>query len=154
MTSPLRSRRGQRRRHRTRGQALVEFALVIPVFLLVLCGILDFGFLLYGRMTVINSAREGARAGITAPDTTTIPQYVQQAAEAAANGIAPGDLTITTVCVPNTGSCDFSSVPPAATAPGTGDSIKVTVAYTYHTFFPFLFGASIPLSSTVQMAVE
>ena len=32
-----------RRRKRTRGQALVEFALVIPIFLLVLCGILDFG---------------------------------------------------------------------------------------------------------------
>ena len=53
-----------RRSSRKRGQAMVEFALVIPIFMLVLSGILDFGFMLYSRMTVINSAREGARAAV------------------------------------------------------------------------------------------
>ncbi|MGZ6314992.1 MAG: TadE family protein, partial [Candidatus Limnocylindrales bacterium] len=48
-----------RRSTRKRGQALVEFAMVIPIFLLVLSGICDFGFMLYSRMSVINAAREG-----------------------------------------------------------------------------------------------
>ena len=52
---------------------MVEFALVIPVFLLVLCGILDFGFMLFSRMTVINAAREAARAAAIVTDRTTIP---------------------------------------------------------------------------------
>ena len=49
---------------RSRGQAMVEFALVVPIFLVVLCGILYFGFMLYSKMSIINAAREGAHYGI------------------------------------------------------------------------------------------
>ena len=56
-----------RRRRRTRGQALVEFALVLPVFLLLLCGVLDFGFMLFNQMTLGSAAREGARAAVIIP---------------------------------------------------------------------------------------
>lgn len=45
----------------TRGQNLVEFALVVPVFLLFLFGTLEFGWLLYVDHQVTNAAREGAR---------------------------------------------------------------------------------------------
>ena len=46
---------------RERGQALVEFALVLPVLLVLLCGIIDFGWLYYNQITLNNAAREGAR---------------------------------------------------------------------------------------------
>ena len=55
---------GTRRRN---GQSLVEFAVVLPVFLLVLAGILDFGLGLYSQMTIINASREGARFGVVDP---------------------------------------------------------------------------------------
>lgn len=45
----------------TRGQNVVEFALVLPVFLLFLFGTLEFGWLLYVDHQVTNAAREGAR---------------------------------------------------------------------------------------------
>jgi TadE-like protein len=56
---------GKRRRLRApeRGQGLVEFALVVPLFLLMLFVMLDFGFLLYSRLTVEYASREGARVG-------------------------------------------------------------------------------------------
>jgi Flp pilus assembly protein TadG len=44
-----------------RGAQLVEFALVLPVLLLVLAGILDMGFLFKDYQVVTNAAREGAR---------------------------------------------------------------------------------------------
>ena len=44
------------------GQALLEFALVLPLILMILCGILDFGWLFYNQLNVDNSAREAARA--------------------------------------------------------------------------------------------
>jgi Flp pilus assembly protein TadG len=50
-------------RRRDGGQALVEFALVLPVFLILVLGIVDFGWALRSWMTVSNSAREGARLG-------------------------------------------------------------------------------------------
>lgn len=145
-----RPKRPSRRGRRTRGQAMVEFALVLPIFILVLSGIMDFGVLLYSRMTVINAAREGARAAVTAPDTTSIPTLAQGAAESTAANSGGLAVTVATVCVRTAGSCSFST--PTSSAPG--DSASVTVSYTYRTFFPLLFGATIPMDSTVQMVLE
>lgn len=46
------------------GQSLVEFALVIPVLLLFIMGILEFGWLLNAKITLTGGAREGARAAV------------------------------------------------------------------------------------------
>ena len=55
------------RRRRSRGQALVELALVTPVLLLLLLGAVDLGRLFYARISVNNAAREGAMAAAQAP---------------------------------------------------------------------------------------
>lgn len=47
-----------------RGQAMVEFALVLPVLLALLCGIIDFGWIYYNQITLNNAAREGARYAV------------------------------------------------------------------------------------------
>jgi hypothetical protein len=55
---------GQSRRHRSpRGQALVEFALALPIFLLIVFGAIDVGRYVYGHSTLSQAAREGARLG-------------------------------------------------------------------------------------------
>lgn len=46
------------------GAAAVEFALVLPVLLLILLGIVDFSLALYDKAVLTNASREGARAGI------------------------------------------------------------------------------------------
>ena len=50
-------------RRPARGQALVEFALVIPIFLLLIFGLLDMGRFVYMHSTLSQAAREGARLG-------------------------------------------------------------------------------------------
>jgi len=52
------------RRPKGRGQALVEFALVIPVFLLLLVALFDLGRAVFAYNTLTNAAREGARMAI------------------------------------------------------------------------------------------
>ena len=47
-----------------RGNALVEFALVLPLLLLIFAGIVDFGFLFQRYEVITNAAREGARIGV------------------------------------------------------------------------------------------
>jgi Flp pilus assembly protein TadG len=47
-----------------RGQSMVEFALVLPILLLLLCGIIDFGWLYYNQVMLSNAAREGARYAV------------------------------------------------------------------------------------------
>ncbi len=155
------SARRSRRRRRTRGQSLVEFAIVLPIFLLILSGILDFGFLLYSRMTVISATREGARVAIDAPKTSTdpstqatlqarIPDLVRtRVTDAAAGGLNISALSTQVTCVDKAaGSCAFNG------SAEPGNSVKVTVSYQYRSFFPLLFGQSFEMSSTVQMVLE
>jgi Flp pilus assembly protein TadG len=145
---------------------MVEFALVIPIFMLVLSGILDFGFALFSRMTVINAAREGARAAVMAPDTADIPGsdgVAETSAIAAAKSAGLNPSSVTETCLRTTVS---QTSPPACgnwnkfdattnpTGPKGGDSVSVTVHYTYAMFFPLAFGTTFDLSATVQMVIE
>ncbi len=50
--------------HRQRGTATVEFGLLLPVLLLIVSGIIEFGMALYDKAVITNASREGARAGI------------------------------------------------------------------------------------------
>ena len=153
---PTLSKRSARGRSRGRGQSLVEFALVFPVFILILAGILDFGFMLYSRMTVINAAREGARAAVLADNVLLDMQTaVQTAVIATSNGLT---LSLQTLgCVPKAGqpACDWDALTtPTPRDPAAGDSIVVTVTNAYQSSFPLLFGTTFNLSSTVQMVLE
>jgi Flp pilus assembly protein TadG len=68
-----RSRRDDRRAA-ARGQSLVEFAISVPVFVMLLFGMLEFGFAFNHNLTLEYATREGARTGSAlAKGTATIP---------------------------------------------------------------------------------
>lgn len=84
---PLRNRLAER------GAALVEFALIFPILLLLVFGIVEFGRGYHAKSTLTHAAREGVRAAaLGSGDPATI------ARDAAAN-IAPGDITV--IVTPN-----------------------------------------------------
>ena len=56
------SARSRFRRSRFHGVAILEFALVVPVLLAMLIGILEFGWLIRTNLVIANATREGARA--------------------------------------------------------------------------------------------
>jgi hypothetical protein len=60
------------RGRRQAGQGLVEFAALVPVFLLILLGTLEFGFAFNHNITLETATREGARAGAAMADGTQI----------------------------------------------------------------------------------
>jgi Flp pilus assembly protein TadG len=61
-----------RRRRRSRGQGLVEFALVLPLFLLLVFGIMDLGLAVFSYNSVTNAAREGVRLAIVNQDSAKV----------------------------------------------------------------------------------
>jgi Flp pilus assembly protein TadG len=63
MSAMLQRRRSRRSGPRSRGQALVEFALIFPIFMLVLFGIIDVGRYVYVSNSLNEASREGARFG-------------------------------------------------------------------------------------------
>jgi len=153
--------RRRRRHHRSLGQSLAEFALVLPIFLLILTGIIDFGFMLYSRMTVINATREGARAAVTMiKNFQGIPATVQNAVVGADTGLGLTTGNVTVSCVPigsngnvdGSASCSFSSNTQAPT--GDFNAALVTTNYTYHSIFASFFGSTITLTSSVQMIID
>jgi len=56
-----------------KGTAVVEFAIVLPLLVLILGGIIEFGLLFYNKQVITNASREGARAGIIAYDIDAPP---------------------------------------------------------------------------------
>ena len=148
-----------RRRHgapRRRGQSLVEFALILPAFLLILGGILDFGFMLYARMTLISGTREAARWAVTEPDVLSIPtDYSSSTGHLAANlpGLVWADVSRTVTCIDGSGgSCDF--VAGGQSDANEGDILNLRTTYVYHSFLARFFGTTVNLSASVQMVLE
>lgn len=126
------------------GQAMVEFALILPVFLLILCGIIDFGWLFYNQLSLNNACREGARYAVvnTAEDgdTLSIINHIEN--------------TTTTVFA-NDG-VDISVTYSSPNDPTSGD-ITVSMEAEISFFTPVLstiLGKEKTITSTVIMKVE
>jgi Flp pilus assembly protein TadG len=49
-----------------KGTSAVEFALILPLLMIITFGIIEFGMLIYNQQVITNASREGARAGIVA----------------------------------------------------------------------------------------
>ena len=60
-----------------KGAAAVEFAIVLPLLVTLVFGIIDFGLLLHNKQVITNASREGARAGI-ARSTITAQNIVEK----------------------------------------------------------------------------
>jgi Flp pilus assembly protein TadG len=87
------------RKTRDRGTAAVEFALVLPVLLLIVFGIIDFGRALNAQITLTGAAREGARlVALGYPDAA-----IQADVAAAAPGLSGVTSTVVASCPPGAG---------------------------------------------------
>ena len=93
--------RHRRQSSAEKGSTLIEMALVIPVLLLVIAAIMDFGFLFLQYEVVTNAAREGARVGILpnyqiADITRRVQDYLTAGglAGTAATGVAFKNVTL------------------------------------------------------------
>ena len=102
-----------------RGQSMVEFALVLPLLLLILGGLIDFGRVFNQSMIVTAAAREGARAAAVG-ESASVAANAAAAAKAYAAAIDQGGLQV--------------SVNP--TAPASGDRMTVTVTNPVTIYFP------------------
>lgn len=115
------------------GQGLVEFALVIPILLLLFWGIIEASRLLFVYNSVMLSSREAVRYGSATGKVAGGKTYYQDCTgirNAAIRvgglaGVSSGDVTITYDHGPGTGS--FSSCPPSIDSVEFGDRIVVQV---------------------------
>jgi Flp pilus assembly protein TadG len=91
------ARRLRTRAGSERGAELIEFALVTPIFALLIAAMFDFGFLFRNWELMTNAAREGARVGVLpsyACDGSTTDVEDRVEAYMAASGVDAGSLDI------------------------------------------------------------
>jgi Flp pilus assembly protein TadG len=83
------------------GQGMVEAALTIPLFLLILCGIIDFGWIYTNQLMLNNSSREAARFAVVNGGKSDFTALVTQKAK---DEIAIGDPLEVTVTITKSGN--------------------------------------------------
>jgi len=147
---------------RPKAQALVEFALILPVLLLILLGTVDAGRLIFAYNAVSNAAREGGRTAIV---NQTPDEVRQRAAEqATVLGMPTADPT---GCPPSggpttqpTGICfvltDRDNSAACPTPPSIGCTAIVSAKWEYRAITPLIGDLIGPfsVSATTRQLVE
>jgi Flp pilus assembly protein TadG len=165
----------RRRSHagaRSRGQALVEFALIAPLFFLLLFGIIEAGRFVFYYEILNNATREGARYAIvhsgptlgrsTGPDTgTTTPPFsddptgedVVQQVRQSATGIVGSAISVDrcwwndVVVTP----CDFGTHGSGGYSPGSTVTVRAT--YTYASLIPLVPLPNITVTAESSLVI-
>jgi Flp pilus assembly protein TadG len=118
--------------HSEKGTAVVEFALVLPLLLVVVFGIIEFSFILYNQAMITNASREGARSAIivetprksTGEITTVVNNYLNNYLVTFSTGAPPAPATVVKI---NNVEAD----PSTAGLVSAQDYVTVEVRYTY-----------------------
>lgn len=128
------------RRSNERGQSLVETALVLPILLLILMGIFDFGRAVFAFNAVSNAAREAARVAIVNQNTTEVVAEGKRAAI----GLPPDAIDVT------------FTLPDCPGVVAIGCTAQVKVDHQWSAITPIIGSVvgPIQLSSTTEMRVE
>ena len=133
----------------TRGQGLLEFALLVPLLILLVFGAIDLARAYHAQVTITNASREGARLAMrinNANDTQANKLAAIRArvvAEAGTSGVQVTSGNVTVVC--GVGWVGYS--PPCA----SGSAIRVTVQYKFDLLMGAYFIPSINLSHFTEM---
>jgi len=121
-----------------RGASAVEFGLIIPILLILVLGIIEFGHAFQVQGTLSAAAREGARAMALRNDQGQAKSAVRQAASALDPDITDAQISIS----------------PAACPTGvTTTNVRLTIDYPMP-FLTHFFGASIDMSGTGVMRCQ
>jgi len=123
-----------------RGQSAVEFALLLPVLMLILFGVVDLGRVFFAAITIANAARAGVRYATQHPSDPNGAIAVANA-EAQGQGIVLTDPTVSSVTVSCPQGC------------GSNLPVQVTVTYNVALIMGFVLPSPVSLSSSVQMLV-
>ena len=124
------------------GAAIVEFAIVLPMLILLAIGICEFGLLWYNSQVIVNASREGARAGIVQLKYPPPPPggtfYTD--AEVRTLKINP---TVQNYCSARLITFGTNSPPTVVSSWASrafGQDVSVVATYVYNFLVPSLFG--------------
>jgi Flp pilus assembly protein TadG len=155
-----------RRGDRSRGQTLVEFALILPVFLVLTLGVVDGARVFTAYIAITNGAREGALyaasgsnylnwcsttstvacpTGYTASNQNADPSNIAYRVQAETQGLTQTNITLSAPACDN-GACNSSST-----------KVTVTVDYSMTLFVPFIsaiMGSPVRMTAATSAVIQ
>jgi len=144
-----------RRRFDTRGQALVEFALLLPLVMLILIGIVEFGRAWQAKQTLTDAAREGARVAVVGNGQYT-NDTVQIRVKSMIKGAGFDSSTVSVTYEFN--KCRFAPCTTPYQATGDLTGVVVTMPHRFVAIQRLITlatsGGILTLRSTARMRVE
>jgi hypothetical protein len=154
--------RGARVARTGSGQALVEFALILPIFLILLFGIIDFGRYVYTANSLNNAAREGARIGSVgirpSPDCDGLSREActVKIAKSRAYGLGGPGVGVVVSCARIAAGATPPTTPIAVSSCRTDDFIKVHTQSTFTLATPLIgqFFGSLTITGDAQVVVN
>lgn len=138
---------------RRRGATLVEFALLLPVLLAILLGIIEFGWLVKNHLTLANATREGARAAAVGGSTSVIQTRITNTGSPLSFTSPNGSILMQYST--NNGSTYLTWPADSGTSNGvpSGNLVKITVTTKHQAltgFFSFLNNKNLQVSVTMR----
>ena len=131
------------------GVAAIEFALLTPVIVVMLTGLISFGFVVYQKMEMTNAAHSGVQLALV--DSSNI-SAIQDAVVASTNlGITTADVNVTEFC-----ECADGSAVTCGSACGDGSNNRhfLTIDISMNATLLFWPDGSIPLSQTSTIRIQ
>ncbi|MDP9224782.1 MAG: pilus assembly protein [Actinomycetota bacterium] len=143
------------RRRDPRGQTLVEFAFILPLFVFLLVAIFDLGHVVWANDTLSNGAREAARYAIVHGAKSATPGTRQDVKDVALNWAKMAGTGVTVTLCGGAGCTGDTDVVGYAFPYNRGDTVTVTVSADVTLAAPAFFGfGSIHLSNSSTMLVN
>ena len=164
--TPGMTHRLRRRRNRSRGQTLVEFALILPVFLMLTLGVVDGARIFTAYISITNGTREGALfaaqgsnygkwcsststvtcpTGYVSANQSTDPDNIAFRVQEEASGLTQGSIVLSAPTCDN-GTCNSSST-----------KVTVQVQYSMTLFVPLvsaLMGSPVRMTATTSAVIQ
>ncbi len=141
-----------------KGASAVEFAIILPILVVLLFGIIEFGIYIYDTSVITNASREGARYGVLYNVDPTTQEYTPYTAaeiqDHVLNDPTSGTLSSKLITLGSAAAVPTvaSAWSPSATA---GSELSVTVSYPFSFLvLPNFIATPGPISATTVMRME
>jgi Flp pilus assembly protein TadG len=130
------------------GAGLVEFVVVAPLLVILLCGLLEFGLALYTKEALTNASREGARFGVVLSNPRKTATQIQNKVQE---------------YLTKSGFADTAAINVSGAGGASGSPLTVSVSYPYTlqvlpgffaTFFDSTMTGSVTLRANTVMIME
>jgi Flp pilus assembly protein TadG len=148
------------------GQAIVEFALIVPIFIILAFGLIDFSRLLYHNIIITNASKETLRLVSVGNDITSISNRLENIVEPITGSVTPStvddkdkdgkDCTKITLSSPPDSTIVAYITPTYTSTLNSGDEMTINVTYTYKfiTLVSTIFNSGVNIEAKSYTRLE